>query len=248
MMQSQMRLLSLQTDEACRDFGDIAADMPDEEEDHCHPWRVSHVTCWIELATYWLVQNSCPWSDWRVFMFQSPSLWAAQIVFDGPMKAAEAAALTSLMSADPSGASSETSMAFDFVLHKRVFWWTDGLSKLADNSSFLTRCSQRCGAEAATDPANAGCDVMPTVVPWCTHWYSCNTFGILWCNTAGISRLWSYAQRMWLQCLFLWSRLHTHTSDLFVFAVPGCSLHWVLQFVSGKYCTWSEVELAQPGS
>ncbi|CAL1151865.1 unnamed protein product [Cladocopium goreaui] len=51
-----------------RDFGDIAADMPDEEE----------------------------------------------IVFDGPMKAAEAAALTSLM----------------------------------NNSSFLTRCSQRCGAEA----------------------------------------------------------------------------------------------------
>lgn len=99
-----LRLLSLQTDEACRDFGDIAADMPDEEEDQCHPWRVSHVTCWIELASYWLVQNSFPWSDWRVFMFQSPSLWAAQIVFDGPMKAAEVAALTSLMSADPSGA------------------------------------------------------------------------------------------------------------------------------------------------
>eukprot|EP00435_Cladocopium_sp_Y103_P056162 s236_g18.t2 len=59
-----------------RDFGDIAADMPDEEE----------------------------------------------IVFDGPMKAAEAAALTSLM----------------------------------NNSSFLTRCSQRCGAEAATNPAKHG--------------------------------------------------------------------------------------------
>ena len=61
---------------------------------------------------------------------------AREIIFDEPMKAAEASALTTLMSADLMSLAVRVCVA-------------DSDNTCIGDASFLTRCTERCGAETA---------------------------------------------------------------------------------------------------